>query len=221
MTAPIRTAQRRARVGVASCKRLGTQGYSGPACWHLGAGGPSIESRPAYATSGAPLTAASSDTPETGGGSFVHPLADVHSATIGPGTRIWQFCVVLAGARIGSNVNICSHCFIENDVSIGDNVTIKNGISLFDGITLEDNVFVGPNVTFTNDKRPRSKARPPEFARTVVKRGASIGGGAVVLPGVTIGENAMVGAGAVVTRDVPPDAVVYGNPARVKASRPG
>jgi len=149
---------------------------------------------------------------------FVHPLADVHTTQIGAGTTIWQFCVVLKGAHIGTNVNICSHCFIENDVFIGDNVTVKNGISIFDGITLEANVFVGPNVTFTNDKNPRSKAHPSVFPRTLVKKGASIGGGAVILPGITIGENAMIGAGAVVTKDVPANAVVYGDGARIKAT---
>ncbi len=148
---------------------------------------------------------------------FVHDLADVQSANIGGNTKIWQFCVVLKGAIIGSNTNICSHCFIESDVAIGDNVTVKNGVYVFDGITLEDNVFVGPNVTFTNDKKPRSKVYPETFSRTIVKKGASIGGGAVILPGVTIGENAMIGAGAIVTKDVPPNAVVYGNAARVQA----
>jgi UDP-2-acetamido-3-amino-2,3-dideoxy-glucuronate N-acetyltransferase len=150
-------------------------------------------------------------------GYFVHQLADVQTTAIGKDTKIWQFCVVLKGARIGSNVNICSHCFIENDVAIGNNVTIKNGISLFDGITLEDNVFVGPNAIFTNDKKPRSKVHPAEYSRTLVKKGASIGGGVVILPGLTIGENAMIGAGAIVTKDVPPNAVIYGNAARIQA----
>lgn len=147
---------------------------------------------------------------------FVHGLADVQTSSIGNGTTIWQFCVILNGAKIGSKVNICSHCFIENDVVIGNNVTVKNGIYIFDGIILEDNVFVGPNVTFTNDKKPRSKAYPTEFPRTVIRSGASIGGGAVILPGVTIGEHSMIGAGAIVTKDVPPYAVVYGNAARVQ-----
>jgi len=146
---------------------------------------------------------------------FVHPTADVQSRAIGEGTRIWQFCVVLPGARIGRNVNICSHCLIENDVLVGDNVTVKCGVQLWDGLTLEDNVFVGPNVTFTNDLFPRSKVYPEAFARTVVKRGASIGANATLLAGITIGENAMVGAGSVVTKDVPAGAVVMGNPARI------
>ena len=150
---------------------------------------------------------------------FIHPLADVMTQKIGPETTIWQFCVVLTGAKIGANVNVCSHCFIENDVVIGDNVTVKNGVALFDGLTLEDNVFVGPNVTFTNDKSPRSKAYPSAFPRTLVKKGASIGGGAVLLPGITIGEYAMIGAGAVVTKDVPANAVVYGDAAKIRTAR--
>jgi acetyltransferase-like isoleucine patch superfamily enzyme len=145
----------------------------------------------------------------------IHNLSDVQSKNIGKNTNIWQFCVVLPNAQIGDNCNICSHCFIENDVVIGNNVTIKNGISIYDGITIEDNVFIGPNVTFCNDKYPRSKCYPDEFGKTVIKKGASIGGNATILPNVTIGENAMIGAGAVVTKDVPPNTVVIGNPAKI------
>lgn len=151
---------------------------------------------------------------------FIHDLADVKTKKIGKNTKVWQFCVVLEGATIGENVNICSHCFIENSVKIGNNVTIKNGIYIFDGITLEDNVFIGPNVTFTNDKKPRSKFYPPNFSKTLIKKGASIGGGSVILPGIIIGENAMIGAGSVVTKNVPPNTVVYGNPATVKSIIP-
>lgn len=122
--------------------------------------------------------------------------------------------VILDGARIGTGSNICSHCFIENDVVVGNNVTIKSGVQLWDGIRLEDEVFIGPNVTFTNDLMPRSKKYPERFLTTIVRKGASVGGGAVLLPGVTIGEGAMVGAGAVVCKDVDPRAVVVGNPAR-------
>jgi UDP-2-acetamido-3-amino-2,3-dideoxy-glucuronate N-acetyltransferase len=147
---------------------------------------------------------------------FKHHLADVQTDAIGSDTTIWQFCVVLKHARIGSNCNICACCFIENDVVIGNNVTVKNGVYIWDGTTLEDNVFIGPNVTFTNDKNPRSKVYQAEFTKTLVKRGASIGGGAVILPGITIGENAMIGAGAVVTTNVPPNAVVYGEAARLR-----
>lgn len=145
---------------------------------------------------------------------FVHPLSDVQTATIGAGTRIWQYVVVLPGARIGRDCNICSHCLVESDVVIGDGVTVKSGVQLWDGVTLEDGVFVGPNVSFTNDRHPRSGNRGFTLERTVVARGASIGAGAVLLPGVRIGAGATVGAGAVVTRDVPDGATVAGNPAR-------
>lgn len=147
---------------------------------------------------------------------FSHGLSDVQTLDIGLGTKIWQFCVILEGAKIGSNVNICSHCFIESDVVVGDNVTIKNGVSLYNGVTLEGDVFIGPNVTFTNDKNPRSKEYPSEFPRTTIKKGASIGGGAVILPGLTIGKYAMIGAGAIVTKDVPAYSVVYGEAARFR-----
>jgi len=145
----------------------------------------------------------------------IHPLSDVQTARIGGNTRIWQFVVVLPGARIGADCNICSHVLIENDVIIGDRVTVKSGVQLWDGLRVEDDVFIGPNVTFTNDPFPRSKQYPPAFAITTVKAGASIGGGATILPGLTIGRGAMVGAGAVVTKSVPDHAVVAGNPARV------
>jgi len=149
-------------------------------------------------------------------GYFVHQLADCQTARVGAGSKVWQFTVVLPRARIGANCNINSHCFVENDVMLGDNVTVKCGVYLWDGIIIEDDVFIGPNVTFTNDKQPRSKVYPAQFLRTVVKAGASIGGGAVLLPGITIGRRAMVGAGAVVTRDVPDDGVIFGDPARLK-----
>jgi len=145
----------------------------------------------------------------------IHPLADVQTQHIGQNTRIWQFCVVLTGAKIGANCNICAQVLIENDVVIGNNVTIKNGVQLWDGLRVEDNVFIGPNVTFTNDLFPRSKVYPENFLHTFVKAGASIGANATILPGVTVAENAMVGAGAVVTRSVPPNAIVVGNPARI------
>ncbi len=146
---------------------------------------------------------------------FLHPLADVQTKHIGAATRIWQYCVVFAGAKIGANCNICAQVLIENDVVIGDNVTIKSGVQLWDGVRIEDNVFIGPNVTFTNDLFPRSKVYPVQFLQTFVKAGASIGANATILPGLTIGENAMVGAGAVVTKDVPAGAVVIGNPAKI------
>jgi len=142
-------------------------------------------------------------------------MSDVQSEQIGEGTSVWQFVVILPGARIGRNCNLCSHVFIENDVVVGDNVTVKCGVQLWDGVTLEDEVFVGPNATFTNDPFPRSKIYPEKFGRTVVKRGASIGANATILPGITLGEGCLVGAGSVVTKDVPPGAVVAGNPARI------
>ncbi len=145
----------------------------------------------------------------------IHPTADVQSTRLGDGTSIWQFVVVLPGACIGCDCNVCAQVFIENDVVVGDRVTIKCGVQLWDGLRVEDDVFIGPNVTFTNDKHPRSKVYPEQFLTTRVGRGASIGGGAVILPGLTIGEQAMIGAGAVVTRDVPPRAIVAGNPARI------
>lgn len=147
--------------------------------------------------------------------SQIHALADVQSAHIGPHTRIWQYVVILRKAEIGADCNICSHVLIENDVIIGDRVTVKSGVQLWDGLRIEDDVFIGPNVTFTNDPFPRSKQYPKEFAVTAVKTGASIGGGATILPGITIGRRAMVGAGAVVTKSVPDGAVVVGNPARI------
>lgn len=146
---------------------------------------------------------------------FSHPNAIVESVRIGSGTRIWAFVHVLSGASIGYDCNICDHTFIENDVAIGNRVTIKSGVQLWDGITLEDDVFVGPNATFTNDPFPRSKKYPKSFDRTLIKKGASIGANATILPGLTIGQYAMIGAGAVVTKDVPPYAKVVGNPARI------
>jgi acetyltransferase-like isoleucine patch superfamily enzyme len=126
--------------------------------------------------------------------------------------------VILPGAVIGRDGNICSHCFIENKVVVGDRVTVKCGVQLWDGVTLEDDVFVGPNATFTNDLNPRSRNDAAKLLPTLVKKGASIGANATILPGLTIGEGAMVGAGAVVTKDVPPRTLVVGNPARVVRS---
>jgi acetyltransferase-like isoleucine patch superfamily enzyme len=144
-----------------------------------------------------------------------HSTAIVESTCVGPGTRVWAFAHILPGAVIGADCNICDHTFIENDVQLGDRVTLKCGVQVWDGITMEDDVFVGPNATFSNDPFPRSRHHPTEFARTLIRRGASIGANATILPGLTIGEKAMVGAGAVVTRDVPPLAIVAGNPARI------
>ena len=147
---------------------------------------------------------------------MIHASSDVQSQDIDENTNIWQFCVVLEGAKIGKNCNVCSHCFVESDVTIGNNVTVKCGVQLWDGITIEDDVFIGPNVTFCNDKEPRSKQFPKKFLKTLVKKGASIGGNATILPGITIGEGAMVGAGSVVTKDVAPHTTVMGNPSKEK-----
>lgn len=141
---------------------------------------------------------------------FIHSLSDVQSKNIGDGTKIWQFCVVLPDAKIGENCNICSHCFIENKVVIGNRCTVKCGVQLWDGVTLEDDVFIGPNVTFCNDKYPKSQNKEFKLEPVTVKRGASIGANATVLPGVTIGENALVAAGAIVTKDVPANTIYKG-----------
>ncbi|MEI2766035.1 MAG: WxcM-like domain-containing protein [Dermatophilaceae bacterium] len=146
---------------------------------------------------------------------MVHPQGICESENIGDETRVWAFSHILPGARVGADCNICDHVFIENDVVLGDRVTVKSGVQLWDGVRLADDVFVGPNVTFTNDRLPRSKQYHAVPLTTEVGAGASIGGGAVILPGRTIGRGAMVGAGAVVTRDVPANAVVAGNPARI------
>jgi len=146
----------------------------------------------------------------------IHSLADVQSEDIGVGTFVWQFCVILKGAKIGENCNINCNVFIENDVVIGDNVTIKPGVQVWDGITIEDNVFIGPNVTFTNDLLPRSKSINWILEKTVIKKGASIGANSTILAAVEIGESAFIGAGSVVTKVIPPYTVWYGNPAKQK-----
>ena len=145
---------------------------------------------------------------------MIHPLSDVKSKNIGKDTNIWQFCVVFPEAKIGDNCNICANVLIENEVTVGNNVTVKSGVQLWDGVTVEDNVFIGPNVTFTNDLFPRSKVHPKEYAKTIIKKGASIGANSTIVCGHIIGENAMIGAGSVVTHDVPDGELWYGNPAR-------
>ena len=144
----------------------------------------------------------------------IHLSADVQALDLGLRTHIWQYTVILSGAKIGSDCNICSHCFVESDVVIGDRVTIKSGVQIWNGVRIEDDVFVGPNVTFCNDRFPRSKQYPEKWETVILKKGCSIGGNATLLPGITVGEGAMVGAGAVVTKDVKANATVIGNPAR-------
>ena len=147
--------------------------------------------------------------------SFIHPLADVATSSIGEGTQVWQFVVIMKGSQIGKDCNVCAQTFIEDNVVIGDRVTLKSGVQLWDGTRIENDVFVGPNVTFTNDPYPRSKEYPEQFLGITIKHNASIGANATLLPGITIGEYAMIGAGSVVTKDVPAYAVVAGNPSRV------
>ncbi len=149
-------------------------------------------------------------------GIYIDKTAIVKTKSVGKGTKIWQFVVILEGAKIGENCNICSHCFIENDVIIGNNVTIKNGVYIWDGIEIEDNVFIGPNVSFTNDLFPRSQN--PKFVpiKTKIKKGASIGANATIIAGITIGRYSLIGAGSVVTKDVCDFALMYGNPAQLR-----
>ncbi len=144
---------------------------------------------------------------------MIHPLSDVRSQQIGENTRIWQFCVILPGAKIGSDCNICAQVLIENEVEIGDRVTVKSGVQLWDGITVEDDVMIGPNVTFTNDLVPRSRATAWTLVPTIVRHGASIGANSTIIAGIEIGAYALIGAGSVVTKSIPPYTVWYGNPA--------
>lgn len=145
----------------------------------------------------------------------IHPTAEVHSKNIGDNSFIWQFSIVSPKAQIGSGCNINAHCFIENDVFIGNNVTLKCGVYLWDGITVEDSVQIGPNVTFINDRYPRAK-KQFSLLRTVIRKGASLGGNTTIIGGIEIGEFAMVGAGSVVTRSIPQHTLWYGNPAVFK-----
>ena len=145
---------------------------------------------------------------------MIHRLADCMNENVPESTKIWQFCVVFPKAQIGENCNICSHCLIENEVKIGNNVTIKSGVQIWDGIELEDNVCIGANVSFTNDRYPRAKNPDWKLETIKICKGASVGAGSTILPGITIGEGAMIGAGSVVTKDVPAGELWLGNPAR-------
>ena len=144
---------------------------------------------------------------------FIHPQAIVETEQIGAGTRIWEFVHVMSGVTIGARCNICAGSFIETGAKLGNDVVVKNNVSVWKGVVIEDGVFVGPSVVFTNEREPRS-GYPKELASTHIKRGASLGAGAILVAPVTIGEYATVAAGAVVTKDVPAHTVVMGNPAR-------
>ncbi len=148
---------------------------------------------------------------------MIHSLADVKSTQIGENTRVWQYAVIMEDVSIGENCNINCHTFIESGVRLGNNVTVKSGVYLWTGLTIADNVFIGPNVTFTNDKYPRSKQYPDQFQHTLIHEGASIGAGAIILGGNAIGKHALVAAGSLVTKPVPAHAMVMGNPAKVVA----
>ncbi len=144
---------------------------------------------------------------------FKHPVSQVDSDLIGNDTKIWQYVVVLKGAQIGANCNICSHCFIEDKVIIGNNVTIKAGIYLWNGVEIKDDAFIGPNVVFTNDLFPRSK-QFKEPTKTIIEHGASVGANSTILTGVTIGQYAMTGIASVVTKNLKSYGLYYGNPAK-------
>jgi acetyltransferase-like isoleucine patch superfamily enzyme len=148
-------------------------------------------------------------------GVFIHPTAEVsEKAVIGENTKIWNHAQVREKAVIGKNCVISKNVYIDTGVSIGDGVKIQNNVNIYNGVTIEDDVFLGPSMTFTNDMFPRAFNQGWEITGTLVKKGASIGAGAVIVCGVTIGEYAMVGAGAIVTKDVPPHALAVGNPAK-------
>lgn len=149
---------------------------------------------------------------------MIHPTAEVQTQQIGEGTSIWQYCVILKNAKIGTNCNINFNVFIENDVLIGDYVTIKSGVQIWDGLRVGNHVFIGPNVTFTNDFTPRSKQYPDRFLETIIEEGASIGANSTIIGGVTIGKYALIGAGSVVTKSIPPHTLWYGNPAQKKGN---
>ena len=147
---------------------------------------------------------------------FIHPTAEVSAdAVVGAGTKVWHYVQIREGARIGTECVLSKSVYIDTNVIVGDHVKVQNGVSVYQGVTLEDDVLVAANVAFTNDLYPRAFNADWTITPTLVKRGASIGANATIVCGVTIGEYAMVGAGSVVSRDIPPFALVVGNPARV------
>ena len=147
---------------------------------------------------------------------FVHPHGLCESESVGAGTRVWAFAHILPGAVVGANCNICDGAYVEGGAVVGDRVTVKNQVMVFEGVTVEDDVFLGPGVIFTNDMKPRAhiKRSGDALLPTLVRRGATIGAGGVVVCGITIGEHAFIGAGSVVTGDVAPHSFMVGNPAR-------
>jgi len=150
---------------------------------------------------------------------YIHPSAHVADcAVIGEGTSVWVNSQIREGVTIGKGCNICKDTFFDVNVKVGNNVKVKNGVAVFQGVTIEDNALIGPNAVFTNDMYPRSFSEEWELVPTLVKEGASIGANATIICGVTLGEYCMIGAGSVVTKDVPPYALVVGNPARVIGS---
>lgn len=150
---------------------------------------------------------------------MIHPTADVMTKKIGKDTRIWQYCVILKGAKIGKSCNICAHVFIENRVVVGNDVTIKSGVQLWDGIVIGNGAFVGPNATFTNDKYPPSVDFPKNLRKTTIGEKAVIGANSTILPGIIVGKRAIVGAGSVVTKNIPSGEIWLGNPAKFKRKR--
>lgn len=148
---------------------------------------------------------------------MIHPLAYVEQCEVGLGTKIWQFAVVLSGARIGEDCNVNAHTLIEGDVVLGNRVTVKSGVYIWNVSRIGEGGFLGPNVTFTNDLYPRSKKRSTRLIGPTIQRNVSVGANVTILPGVTLGENCMVGAGSVVTRSVPAGALVFGAPATIQA----
>lgn len=147
---------------------------------------------------------------------FIHPTAEIEGAEIGEGTKIWHFCHIMK-CKIGKNCTIGQGVFIQDGVTIGDNCKIQNGVNIYKGVTLEDNVFVGPSATFTNVRKPKAaiKVDPQDYTRTYVRKNATIGANSTIVCGVEIGERSMIGAGAVITRNIPPNVTVVGNPAGI------
>ncbi len=145
---------------------------------------------------------------------FIHESSDISDqSTIGENTQIWNWVKIREGSRLGSNCKIGQCVYIDKNVSIGNSCKIQNGVQIYQGVAISDDVFIGPNVTFTNDKYPRANNDHWEIVKTNVEKGVSIGAGSVIVCGITIGKYAMIAAGSVVTKDVAPYSLVIGNPA--------